>query len=130
MRTLGPSRLIDALADWGAHEASGRLRGQVQPPPAGDVAVAADLALRYRAPFIAHILSHHLADAIRADLEPQDANHLVLADGRSLEQWIANATADALAHFERLRDAAGSPQGPVVAAVFQPGVALPQKKCY
>ena len=121
MRELGSSRVIDALADWGAHEASGRLRNLVQPLPAGDVAEAADLTLRYRAPFVAHILSHYPAGAIMVDLEPQDADRLVLADGRSLEQWIAQATGDSLAHFEQLRDAAGSPQGPVVAAVLQPG---------
>jgi len=121
MRELGSSRVIDALADWGTHEAAGRWRGREAPLPAGDVAAAADFALRNRAPFVALILSHEPRGVVTVELEPQDADLLVLADGRNLEQWIAQADADSRAHFEQLRDAETPPQGPLVLAVLAPG---------
>jgi hypothetical protein len=82
---------------------------------------AADLALRYRAPLIAHILSHHPVGAVMVELEPDDANVCVLADGRTLDQWIVQASGADLAHFEKLRDDAAPPQGPLVAAIRESG---------
>ena len=120
MHTLRPSTVVEALACWGEHEAAGRLRGQVTLAP-GDSMAAADLALRYRAPLISHILSHHPRGAVLVELEPNDLDVCFLADGRTFEQWIAQASGEDLSHFEKLRDATVPPVGPLVAAIHESG---------
>jgi hypothetical protein len=120
VQQLGQSTVADAFATWGEHEANGRLRGQVQ-IASGDRLAFADLALRYRAPFVAHLMSHHPTGALMVELEPTDADAIFLADGRRLAEWENRASTDSLAHFQNLCEATLPPAGPLVAAAHVSG---------
>lgn len=120
MKQIGKSSLLDALSIWGAHEAAGRLKDRVE-IDTNDKFKCADLALRYRAPLVAHILSHNPAGAIIANLDYNDAQNILLADGKKIEQWIENVDGNSKEHFEKLCKAFEPPAGPLVGAVHQSG---------
>jgi hypothetical protein len=120
LNQTGASTLVEALAAWGEHEANGRLRGQVQ-IASNDRAAFADLTLRYRAPFVTHLLSHYPTDAVMIDFEPRDADAIFLADGRKLSDWSTGASQESLAHYKTLCESASPPLGPLVAAIHASG---------
>jgi len=89
MKINGSSRLIDALAIWGAHEAGGRLCGQLPASfAASDPSSCVDLVLRYRSPLIARILESQPISVRTVQIAPDDRSAMVLADGRTIPQWI------------------------------------------
>lgn len=106
------------LATWGAHEASGRLRGQVQ-CDSSDKLACIDLALRYRAPYVSRLLAREPMKALLVEFESNDVATIILADGRSIETWIQGTTTsdgDTYAHFHRMVDDQVPPQGHLVGA--------------
>jgi hypothetical protein len=120
LRQLGSSTVIEALAAWGEHEAKGRLNGKLSPAP-GRTQDFADLTLRYRAPFVAHLVSHYPTGAVLVELELADAERIFLADGRHLSSWLSGASLESTAYFASLRDAEVPPAGPLVASVHSSG---------
>ena len=82
---------------------------------------AADLALRFRAPFIAHLLSHHPSGAQRVELEPEDVPSVILADGNTLDSWIANVEGESLKYYRDLCSATSAPEGPLITAMHVSG---------
>lgn len=102
MRDISASALVEALAHWGAHEASGRLRGQVQ-IDVSDRLACVDLVLRYRAAYVARILARQPLAVSLATLDPGEVSSLRLADGRGLDDWIAFITAEGGTSLEYFR---------------------------
>lgn len=118
MRYLADATLARALAEWGAHEASGRFRGRTGCDPADPLACI-DFALLSRAPYVARILAREPLATLRVALEPEDVPALWLADGRSVGQWIdatAEAGGEAHAHFLRLVSQPDEGRGRLVCA--------------
>src|SRR6266852_8646504 len=89
----GTRRLVEVLAEWGLHEAEGRLRGKLPepfiPPASGPARSAAgvELALRYRSPLVGRILSAGPAAVLSVECGPDDREGLFIADGRPLSEW-------------------------------------------
>src|SRR5262245_27477245 len=119
MRILRQSTIADALAGWGAHEAEGRLRGQhsaIKP----DKLSALNVVLHFRAPFVARVLMREPITTFEVELEPGDAEAVVLADARNLASWIETTRArggDSLTYFESVVGSVDPPMGPFFAAV-------------
>jgi hypothetical protein len=118
VRVLSQSSLVDALSQWGAHEAAGRLIGQQQIDPSDRLA-SLNLVLHVRSPFVARILFRQPQATLSVDFDIGDLNSLILADGRSIESWITTVRAsggDSLSHFDKLVSGSGAPVGPIFAA--------------
>ena len=120
MKQLHTTTLLDALAVWGAHEAAGRYHSKVE-INTDDKFRCADFILRYRAPLAAQILLHNPRGAIVVELEPKDSSAIFLADGRTIEQWIADVEGDSEKHYRRLCEATDAPCGPLIGAIHQSG---------
>lgn len=116
MHGMAPSTLVEALAHWGGHEASGRFRGRVDCDP-GDPMACVDLVLHGRSPHVARILASEPVATVSVSLDPGDGAHLVLADGRSLDAWIATAQAEggpSATHWRELVERPEPPEGRVI----------------
>lgn len=87
MRIVSDSTLLDALADWAMHEVSGR-HGAEAPCDASDAKECLNFLLWYRSPSIARILGRAPLKTFVVDLEYRDHRSMILADGRTLAQWI------------------------------------------
>jgi hypothetical protein len=118
LHIISETMLVEALAIWGAHEASGRLRGQVQCDTTDKLACI-DLALRYRAPYVLRILAREPLSTVLVEIEPRDIASMILADGRSIEAWIESVTTsggDTYAYFRSLVDDSAPPAGQLIGA--------------
>lgn len=101
MIVLGDRKLVEVLAEWGLHEAEGRLRGKLPeafiPPADGPDRSAAgvEIALRHRSPLAGRILSAGPVAVLRVEFEADDRAGLCIADGRRLSGWaVAISTPD------------------------------------
>jgi hypothetical protein len=83
MKHLAEGRLVDALAEWGAHEAQTRYGRS----PSADRLNHVELALRSRAPMVARILAATPLGCARVEVTADDVPALIITDGRSLEAW-------------------------------------------
>lgn len=118
MRALGRIRLVDALAAWGVHEASGRWHhvdglefGAARPH-----ADAVEFALLTRSPLIWRLLAAGPAETLSVEIGTEDLQLLVLADGRSVSAWTEAALAedsDSGRHIRRMADAMEPVRGPL-----------------
>ena len=118
MRNISESSLADALAHWGHHEASGRLKNNVE-CDSSDRLVCLNLVLQCRTPYVARIIAREPLSTHLVAFEPQDAVSFVLADGRSIEDWIARTTAagdEACAYFRRMVEDPAVATGRIVCA--------------
>jgi hypothetical protein len=100
VRVLGPARLVEALGQWGLHEAEGRVlahlsdetREALQGPER--LLTGVDIALQYRSPLMWRLLWAGPMACLRIGLIPDDAEALMIADGRPLRQWTDAVMAD------------------------------------
>lgn len=115
MKQISQSTLIEALAVWGEHEATGRLKGTVQIDLNSKFACA-DLALRYRAPLIRHILEREPIATFTVEIDASDVPSIMLADGRTVDSWIQLNSASkgsSWTYFRQLVDADDPPPGQI-----------------
>ena len=89
MRILEGCRLVDALGEWGAHEARSRLDRDVR-----DALESVDVVLTFRAPLVARILIAGPCGCVRIELSAEDLPHLVIADGKSAIEWATAVQQD------------------------------------
>jgi hypothetical protein len=109
------STLTEALAVWGEHEARGRLKGKVQIDLNNRFACA-DLALRYRAPFVRRILEREPMATFDAVIDASDVPSILLADGKTVDSWIqvnSLSKGDSWTYFRQMVDADDPPLGPI-----------------
>jgi hypothetical protein len=124
IKVTGKARLLDALADWGKHEAQGRLRPHLKElradafrGPQGRLR-AVDVALRYRAPVIARILGSLPRACVRIELRPEHVPLLRVFDGRAADDYAAELLASASEsgqHVRRMAKANTPVRGPILA---------------
>ncbi len=96
MRALGRIRLVDALAAWGTHEASGRWQ-HLQRSELGEdpqYAEAVEFALMTRSPLVWRLLAAGPAATLRVEISAEDLPLLRLADARSVAAWTEAALAE------------------------------------
>ncbi len=117
MKIVEQSRLADALAAWGKHEALGRLG---MPPEtfnkADGLLTAVSLAAHTRPQLMARILVGDPIFVFKSEIEPADIPLLRLVDQRTIEQWKLAAPLDP-AGFKYYRALADSPEpveGPLI----------------
>lgn len=118
MVVVSETKLVEALAAWGAHEASGRLQGKVK-CEITDKLNCINLALHYRAPYVARLLAREPLSTLLVEFEPSDIASVVLANGRTIHAWIQATTtseSDAHAYFCRLVECATPPEGQLIVA--------------
>lgn len=118
MRVPQQIRFVDALAEWGAHEARGRLNqsgfnlGQIE-----DFRAAVDVALISRAPLLWRLLAAWPTETLQVEFDAEDVGALILADGRRAEDWATDAATDqsgAGQYIRRLAESTERVRGPLV----------------
>jgi hypothetical protein len=113
---LSQSNLVELLAAWGKHEATGRKEAQAQ-IDVNDLFACVDFALRYRAPLVARILQLEPQLTLLVEFDAKESNAFVLFDGRSIDAWIQTAqNSNDLEgeYFRTMVGAATPPEGPLV----------------
>lgn len=117
MKQLHPTTLADALAQWGRHEAEGRHKDRLQPPPATAVDCL-NVLLHTRPNMVAHLLKREPLQTLLVELEAVDAPALHLSNGQSLDDWIAHVQTltdpSSFNHIRSLVQSEMSPAGPVL----------------
>jgi hypothetical protein len=104
MKVLSESSLVSALVAWGVHEAMGRHQGKADCQITDRLNVL-DWLLRARAPYVQLILGRQPVKTLMVELEPEDEPSMLLADGRSVDDWIEGErqhNAQAWAHVQRM----------------------------
>lgn len=123
-RITGKARLLDALAEWGRHEALGRLKPRLGEPPAGHFEgergrlQAIDIVLRFRAPVLARILGSLPVRCVHIELAPAHVRLLRVFDGRPARDYAAGllaARSESGAYVRGLARGAERIRGPLVA---------------
>lgn len=90
MRIVSESTLVDGLTEWGQHEVMGR-HGIEAGFDANDPKACLNHLLWYRSPAIARVLDRVPLKTFVVDFEHKDSQSMVLADGRTMKQWIDDA---------------------------------------
>jgi hypothetical protein len=121
LKVTGKARLLDALAEWGRHEALGRLKphlGEI-PPSRFDgesgALQAVDIVLRFRAPVLARILGSLPVGCLRVELAKEDIPALRVFDGRSAADY-ANELMRESAYVRGLAAGHARIEGPLLAS--------------
>lgn len=121
MRKLATSTLGDALASWGAHEASGR--GSEHRVDPLSRAACLDFVLWYRARFVARILERQPVETIIVEFDATESGALFLADGRTVKTWVkdvAETGGSSYQHFLKLAASEIALKGLLVAVAKLP----------
>lgn len=117
MKQLQATTLVDALSQWGQHEAEGRFKQDLAFAPQ-QPADYLNVLLHTRPLMVAHLMNRKPSSCVQVELEPGDDTALRLSNGMTLDDWMAHlhteAKADSLAHIQQLVEAQEAPQGPVL----------------
>jgi hypothetical protein len=113
---LSQSNLVELLAAWGKHEATGRKETGAQIDD-NDPFTCADFALRYRAPLVSAILNLEPQVTMFVEFDPTESDAFMLFDGRNIDSWIQstqNSNSSDADYFRAMVRAATPPEGPLV----------------
>jgi hypothetical protein len=123
LKVAGKARLLDALADWGRHEALGRLSARLGERPAleGDRGTleALNILLRFRTPMVARLLSSLPTDCLVVELTADLVPCLRAFDGRPARAYAAElqrSRSEGGAYVRRLTRGPARIEGPLLAA--------------
>jgi hypothetical protein len=111
MRIVQQCRLVDVLGEWGIHEGGGRLQ-----LPAGTfegderLLKGVELALIYRCPLAWRILAGMPVRCFRVAISPEDVPALVIANGRTAEDWTTTMLENETESGEHVRAQAERPE--------------------
>ncbi len=117
MRIVEQSRLVDALADWGRHEAMMRSGLPSETFDGADGFIeAVNFALQFRSPLVARILAARPMSVLNAEIDSADIPLLRLADTRTIEEWKVTASHNpkSFNHYRALAESAEPVDGPLV----------------
>jgi len=129
VQILGERRFVEILADWGLHEAEGRLReilpSELTPAAAGPERVieGLEVAIRNRSPLVGRLLLAQPRGALRVGLAPEEGDALYIFDGQTLRAWSTAILAEETPEGEFVRGLVHSDvpvAGPFVCMVTVP----------
>ena len=122
MQVHAQATLVEALAAWGAYEASGRAQqqfpGQIN-VDVNDPLACVEFILWYRARVITALLARVPQMTLKATFNATDISKLVLFDGRTLDAWISEtniAGGESQRYFKDLAQGSTPLQGSLLVA--------------
>jgi hypothetical protein len=120
IRVIRHCRVVDALADWGIHEAQGRLRQHYSAEGFfGEKAKlnGVEVAVTARAPMVRLILNSQPVGCLEIELTAGDVPHMLVFDGRAASAYAEELFAqqsESGEHVRALVNADSDVRGPLV----------------
>ena len=139
MQTLGTVSIGDVLAEWGAHEAEGRLieggtlpRGFLgQFSAQGRRLQAIGVALQVRRSVVAAIFAARPTESVRVEVQERDLPAILVMGAKPLADYSRDKLAERSPSADYVRSLAGSAKditGPVVAVARKPEGQYPVRR--